>query len=1357
MNSRISSVFRGAALLAALAASLAAQQDRVAGPVDRSHVRELTGNTHPIGRSLVDVGAVDPALRLNRVTLMFQRSSTQQTALDRLLRDQQDLSSPNYHKWLTPEQFANQFGLSPNDIATISSWLRSEGLVVGGVARSRNSIWFNGTAAQIQTALHTSLRRYQVGRELHFANAIAPSVPTAIVPAIAGVLGLDDFHPKPHVAQARPLYTSAGGAESLAPGDFATIYDVDSLYSHGYAGAGQTIVVAGQSDIALTDVQLFRSTYGLPANDPQLILVPGSGDPGMNSAEIEGDLDVEWAGAVAPQASILYVYSEDAFVSAAYAIESNLAPILTFGFGICEADQSTLQMMAMQDLAQEANAQGITWLASAGDAGPAGCDPDGDPAILAASQGLAVQLPGSIPEVTAVGGTQFNEGTGTYWSATNSANASALSYIPEIAWNESGANGLDASGGGLSTFFTQPWWQTAFGVPSPSFRAVPDVALAAETREGHRIVSEGQTLIVGGTSAASPAFAGILALVNQYQLANGVGTQSGQGNINPNLYSLAQTSANVFHDITAGNNIIPCASGTPDCSASGKFGYNAGPGYDLVTGLGSVDAYNLAIALTAQWSTPAISSLNPSSAVAGGASFTLFVYGSGFDAGTVVKWMGTTLPTTFISPTEVQATVGSPQYNAAVNASVSVLTAHGPSAAVTFVVKGGLNAQLALMVVSAMPPPPDGCAVPPVAATISTTDTVYLYFEATVTTNDQLSFDWVTPNGTIVGLGVYPPVAGDYCFPGNSLDLNGADLPNEVGIWQSRIFNHGSLLFSVPFRVTQAVSDPFSDVGQVVPASGGSQFIHVTFPAGYGWTASSNAYWLTFPSGASGTGSGTLNYSVLQNVGAAQSATITIGNYSFTVQQQAASIPLLTFMGSMAHIAAEENWTTSFTLVNKGATPATARLSLFGDPSGALNLPLAFPQQPPSLPLLAASFDNAVAANASLIVTTAGPQTPPVEVGSAQLAATGSVDGFAIFHLIPGAQEAVVPMETRNASSYILAFDNTSGVVLGVAIANVSSQSGNVGVILRDDTGVQIGTGSIAMQPNGHKSFVLSDLNLGFPVTANIRGTVEFDTPPGGQISVLGIRTTPLGTSNTLTTIPALANVGTTGGSIAHIATGNGWQTTFVLVNTGTTTASVNLNFFADVTGAPLPLPISFPQVSGTVTIASSVSQMLAAGATLLVLTDARASNPAPTIGSAQLTTSGNVSGFVIFRYNPNGQEAVVPLESRTASGFILAFDNTAGTATGIAVNSVSAQSVNVPVIVRDDTGNQLTTDTLSLNANGHLAFTLGSSQTGYKYPQTANIRGTIELDTPAGGQIGALGIRIPVAHTFTTLPALAK
>ena len=510
-----------------------------------------------------------------------------------------------------------------------------------------------------------------------------------------------------------------------------------------------------------------------------------------------------------------------------------------------------------------------------------------------------------------------------------------------------------------------------------------------------------------------------------------------------------------------------------------------------------------------------------------------------------------------------------------------------------------------------------------------------------------------------------------------------------------------------------------SSGGQGFPASGGSGSITITTAAGCPWSMSGAPLWIT--SATSGSGSGTLTYQVAQDVGADQSITVTVAGLLFTIEQEGGSIPGLNFVGSMPHIAAEENWTTLFTLVNKTPSAAEARLSFFGDASdpthnGPLALPLAFPQQVGSTgPLLTSSFDRPLPANASLIVTSAGAQVPPVLVGSAQLSANAAVDGFAIFHQIPTEQEAVVPMETRNASSYLLAFDNTDKIALGVAVDNISTSDGNVGVIVRDDVGNQLTTGSLAVSARGHSSFVL---DTQYPQTAGKRGTIEFDTPAGGQISVLGIRFTP--PNNALTTIPALANVGTTGGSIAHIATGNGWQTTFVLVNTGTTTAQVNLNFYSDVTGAPLLLPLSFPQISSsTTTVNSTWSQSLPPGATLLVQSTKSAEDPAPTVGSAQLTTNG--------------------------------------TATGISINSVSTQAVNVPVIIRGADGGSLGTDNLSLAANGHLSFTLGSSLTGFKYSQTANIRGTIEFDTPAGAQIGALGIRIPIAHTFTTLPALAK
>ncbi len=464
---------------------------------------------------------------------------------------------------------------------------------------------------------------------------------------------------------------------------------------------------------------------------------------------------------------------------------------------------------------------------------------------------------------------------------------------------------------------------------------------------------------------------------------------------------------------------------------------------------------------------------------------------------------------------------------------------------------------------------------------------------------------------------------------------------------------------------------------------------------------------------------------------------------SFTIDPL---IPGSSFVGSLPHLAAHENWTTTFTLVNKSSVPAEAKLNFFGDPDGVLPLNLTSPTGLAFVP--SAVLDQTFNANGLVTVLTGGPQIPPVQVGSAQLSANGAVDGFAIFHHIVTQQETVVPLETRNAGSYLLAFDNTGGAVLGVAVANVAAQDASIFVVIRDDSGKQIATNSVAVSADGHTSFVLPTQ---FPITANLRGTIEFETPSGGRISVLGMRFAP--PNNALTTIPALANVGTNGGSIAHIATGNGWQTTFVLVNTGTAAAPFNLNFFAD-NGTPLALPIGFPQTaSGTTTIAPSVSQTLNPGASLLIESAAPLSDPTPTIGSAQLTTSGNVTGFVIFRYDPNGQEAVVPFESRGAGGYILAFDNTSATATGVAVNSVSAQAADVPVIVRNESGTSIATDTIHLAPNGHSAFTLATD----RYPMTANIRGTIEFDTPPGGQIGALAFRIPIAHTFTTLPALAK
>ena len=588
-------------LLALPPAALRAQENRITGPIDRNRTVLLKGNVHPRAQAQYDRGPVEPSFELAYVTLLLQPSPSQQTALEQLLAQQQNPSSPSYHQWLTPEQYAARFGLSPGDIAIVVAWLQSEGLKVNDVARGRHWIAVTGTAGLIDSAFHTAIHRYNVEGETHFATASEPSVPAALAGVVSGFQGLDDFYPKPmhRLAPAGdPAYNSSSGAHYLAPDDFATIYNLNPLYNTGVDGTGQKIAIIGDTDVDLADIQNFRRHFNLPANDPQVVLY--GPDPAIDSGNLsEADLDLEWSGAVARNATIVYVYARSVNTASQYAIDQNLAPVISFSFGGCELSNSP----AFRSIAQQASAQGITWLAASGDNGAAGCDAPFS--SLQASKGLAVSFPASIPEITAVGGTMFSEGSGNYWAATNGPNlGSALSYIPETAWNETGAGGLAASGGGASALFSKPPWQTGPGVPNDNARDVPDVALSAADHDGYLAVSGGMNWIFSGTSAASPSFAGIVALLNQYLVSAGAQAQPGLGNINPALYRLAQSTTNVFHDITTGGNIVPCRLNSPNCQ-NGSMGYQAGPGYDLVTGLGSVDAYQL----VTQWNSAAGSTI----------------------------------------------------------------------------------------------------------------------------------------------------------------------------------------------------------------------------------------------------------------------------------------------------------------------------------------------------------------------------------------------------------------------------------------------------------------------------------------------------------------------------------------------------------------------------------------------------------------------------------------------------------------------------------------------------------------------------------------------------------------------------
>jgi hypothetical protein len=445
------------------------------------------------------------------------------------------------------------------------------------------------------------------------------------------------------------------------------------------------------------------------------------------------------------------------------------------------------------------------------------------------------------------------------------------------------------------------------------------------------------------------------------------------------------------------------------------------------------------------------------------------------------------------------------------------------------------------------------------------------------------------------------------------------------------------------------------------------------------------------------------------------------------------------FAGSTAKFVSGGGWDTRLTLVNGNSTSSEARVNFLDDQGNELALPLAFPQKPSSVPLVASTFDQTLTGNSLLVIDSQQPNNPNTQAGSLQLFTAGNVGGFAIFKYMPSGQEAVVPLETRNAPSYVLAFDNTGALVTGVAIGNVAAQPANIRVVIRDDTGTQISTDTISLPAQGHTSFMLTS---NYAITTGKRGTIELDTPLSGRITVLGLRAN----GGALTSVPALADVTIGGGSIAQVASGGGWQTTFTLVNTGTSSSQAQLRFF-DNNGNPLALPLILVQ-SGTAMTTSTISQTIAAGATLLILT--QGSNAL--VGSAQLTTPGSVSCFAIFRYNPTGQEAVVPLETRNANAYDLAFDNTNGVVTGLALANYSNQTANVPVLLRDDTGASLGTSTLSLAANGHTSFVLTDN-----YAFAAGKRGTVEFDVPAGLQISALGLRSTPTGAITTIPVLAQ
>ncbi|WP_176441721.1 Ig-like domain repeat protein [Granulicella rosea] len=606
---------------------------RVSAHPDLAARTRLSGHVPAWVATAQDLGNVSPSLQLDHVTVTLTRPAALEAAFQQLLKDQQDASSPRYHQWLTPKQSAELYGVPQADSDAVAAWLQSQGLHVDSVSPTRQFITFSGAASSVASAFSVQLHSFNhMGRTV-FSTTSEPAVPTALASVILGVTGLSEEYLKPaHTVmptQTRqtasnsmaPDVNLSGGTHWILPADFAVIYDVNPVYNAGINGSGQHVAIIGASRVLAADISGFESLAGLSSAQPNSLLTPGSSDPGMTSDSAQGEatLDVDRVIGTAPGATadlvlISSLLNTQILSSLSYIVNTLNDPIINMSFGSCEATSNQSTFNSFNTLFAQAAGQGISIFVSSGDSESAGCMTAGGP--YTANLAVASTNVLCTPYVTCVGGTQFADTTSpsTYWSSTNGAgnNLSALSYIPEGVWNEPSSTTnnvttyvVEGGGGGASTYAAKPTWQVGTGVPADSARDTPDVSFSASGHNAYLAcltysgaVCPNYVTGFGGTSASAPSMAGIMALVNQK-------TAVRQGLFNAKLYQLALTTSNgVFHDATpATSGVTSCSltvASTCNTSTPGTSGLTGGlsgaaltTGYDLATGLGSIDVSKL--------------------------------------------------------------------------------------------------------------------------------------------------------------------------------------------------------------------------------------------------------------------------------------------------------------------------------------------------------------------------------------------------------------------------------------------------------------------------------------------------------------------------------------------------------------------------------------------------------------------------------------------------------------------------------------------------------------------------------------------------------------------------------------------
>ena len=660
-----------------------------AAPSDDGAMVTLPGNHPVVGSNAQDRGPVEPAHMFSHMLLGLKRAPDMQRALDRLVDTQQDPASPNYHHWLKPADL-RRFAPSDADTKKVVAWLQSKGLVVNAISPSGMTIDFAGATLQMQDAFRTPLHRMAVAGTTYIVNTTDAAVPAALASVIDGVT-LSNLFPRPNLVPKSAVTVPTGTGTpfyAVGPADFATIYNLNPLlhetgtFSQPITGAGVTIAVVEQTNSLAQDWYHFRKYFGLSsyAGSFSILHPDHCGDPGLTPDETEAALDAEWAGATAPDAYI--VEASCPATETTFGVMTTLrnlvegtgtnATIYSISYGGCEQQDGLPFLNMWTNLVEEGAAEGTSILVSSGDSG-ASCDRD-----AVDQNGLGVNGLAASRYVTSVGGTDFADTVRgqlpDYWSKQepSDGHGSALSYIPEIPWDNSCANSViahaNAAAGGLafcntfpnnvqngvggtggpSLVFSKPSWQTTTipGVPNDGARDQPDVSFFAangywdhaylicmsdEREGGAPCVYTGfaQTGLpnavyqaFGGTSVSTPAFGGILALITQVK-------QAPLGIASPRLYQLAHlqfenkllarscnaslgrlvSKACIFNNVTEGDIAEPCYPGTPDCHAdstsyvgvlsaqNGKStvaAYPATKGFSLATGLGSINATNLA-------------------------------------------------------------------------------------------------------------------------------------------------------------------------------------------------------------------------------------------------------------------------------------------------------------------------------------------------------------------------------------------------------------------------------------------------------------------------------------------------------------------------------------------------------------------------------------------------------------------------------------------------------------------------------------------------------------------------------------------------------------------------------------------